>query len=436
MIKLVVLIGVWFFSSKGAFAFQLDQTKPHVEDELIVSFDNNISRAEQNRLIEVLGGNIIHRFKFSPSVLVRVSGSFGFLETADALKSDSSVVQVGLNRIFSIQTETNDPKVAKQYHHDLIDTFGAWSTSTGSHKVTVAVIDTGIDYTHPDIAANYWTNPGESGFDKDGNDKRSNGIDDDGNGYVDDFRGWDFVNDDNDPMDDHSHGTHCAGSIGAIGNNGKGISGINWSVSLVGLKFLSRSGQGTLAGAIEAIEYSVLMGFDISNNSWGGEADSSTGSKNDPLRAAVKATTESGQLFIAAAGNNGRNTDEEKIYPASYDLENIISVAAGDKGDNLANFSNFGVETVDLMAPGTSIFSTSIKSFWGEPYKTLSGTSMAAPMVAGAAALVKAHVEDITALDIKDSILGSVDEIDGIVSKVRSGGRLNVARALELSQYR
>ena len=117
-------------------------------------------------------------------------------------------------------------------------------------------------------------------------------------------------------------------------------------------------------------------------------------------------------------------------------LENIISVAAGDKGDNLANFSNFGVETVDLMAPGTSIFSTSIKSFWGEPYKTLSGTSMAAPMVAGAAALVKAHVEDITALDVKDSILGSVDEIDGIVSKVRSGGRLNVARALELSQYR
>ena len=436
MVRLIALLGTSFLLSKWAFAFQLDQTKPHVEDELIVSFDNNISQVEQNRVIEAIGGDIVHRFKFSPSVLVRVSDSFGFMETAEALRSDSSVAQVGLNRIFSIQTETDDPKIDKQYHHELIDTFGAWSTSTGSHEVTVAVIDTGIDYTHPDIAGNSWTNPGESGFDEDGNDKRSNGIDDDGNGYVDDFRGWDFVNNDNDPMDDHSHGTHCAGSIGALGNNGKGISGVNWSVGLVGLKFLSRSGRGTLAGAIEAIEYSVMMGFDITNNSWGGEADSLTGTENDPLKAAIKATTEAGQLFIAAAGNNGRNTDEKKIYPASYDLDNIISVAAGDKNDNLANFSNFGPETVDLMAPGAAIFSTSIKSFWGEPYKTLSGTSMAAPMVAGAAALVKAHVGDITALDIKDSILESVDEIDGIVSKVGSSGRLNVARALEMSQYR
>ena len=232
----------------------------------------------------------------------------------------------------------------------------------------VAIIDTGIDYTHPDLAANIWTNPGEIAGD---------GIDNDGNGYVDDVHGYDFVNNDGDPMDDHFHGTHTAGTVGAVGNNGVGVTGVNWQVKLMALKFLGASGSGSVSGAVSALEYAVTMGVRLSNNSWGG------GGYSQALYDAIKNSQVIGHVFVAAAGNSGVNSDLQPAYPASYDLDNIISVAAIDSSDNLASFSNRGVVTVDLAAPGVAVLSTVL----GGGYASYSGTSMATPHVTGAAAL-------------------------------------------------
>ena len=228
-----------------------------------------------------------------------------------------------------------------------IDAKEAWAVETGSDDVVVGVIDTGVDFGHPDLAPSMWINAGEncSGC-------RSNGVDDDGNGYIDDWRGWDFVNDDNNPFDDNGHGTHTAGTIGASGNNGLGISGVNWNVSLAALKFLSASGTGATADAVSAILYATTEGAEVTHNSWGGEDYSQA------LHDAVAAADASGSLFVAAAGNSFTDTDTEPNYPSSLELPNVVSVGATDAFDRRAWFSNYGRRTVDLSAPGTSIYST------------------------------------------------------------------------------
>ncbi len=292
-----------------------------------------------------------------------------------------------------------------------IDAPEAWEIATGSRAVRVGVIDTGIDYTHPDLAANIWTNPGEI---------PGNHVDDDGNGYVDDVRGWDFVNEDNDPMDDHYHGTHCAGTIGAVGDNGLGVVGVNWQVSLVALKFLSASGSGTTSDAVEAVAYAKRLGLDLTSNSWGG------GGYSQALRDVIAEAGAAGQLFVAAAGNSARDTDASPNYPSGYDLPTIIAVAATDHADQLAYFSNYGVASVDLAAPGVGTYSTAPASL----FRTLSGTSMAAPHVAGAVALMRSHRPEATASELKSALLDSVDPLPALAGKVLSGGRLNLHRAL------
>ena len=222
------------------------------------------------------------------------------------------------------------------------------------------------------------------GLDADGNDKQTNGIDDDGNGYVDDFRGWDFINGDNDPMDDHSHGTHCAGTIGAVGNNGVGVVGVNWEVSLVGLKVFTGGGSTTTEALTEAIQYATTIGVDLTSNSWGGGAES------EVLRTAIEDADKAGILFVAAAGNSSSDNDRFPHYPSSYDVDNIIAVASTDTNDQLSSFSSYGKESVDVAAPGTQIYSTIPNDGYG--YK--SGTSMATPHVAGLVALVKSVFTD------------------------------------------
>ena len=307
-----------------------------------------------------------------------------------------------------------------------IDAPEAWNITTGSADVVVAVIDSGVDYTHPDLAANIWTNPGEI---------PSNQIDDDGNGFVDDVHGYDFANNDGDPMDDSRHGTHVAGTIGATGDNAAGVTGVNWTSSIMALKFLDQSNKGTTDQAIRAINYATMMrtvydvNVRVANNSWGYRGSSSPG-----LRAAIQASGDAGILFVAAAGNGdvlgrGINNDDDPdhaFYPASEDLQNIISVAASDNDDRLVRFSNYGLVSVDVAAPGVAIFSTEP----GDNYRSRYGTSMAAPHVSGVAALVWANAPDATVAEVREAIFLGADSLAELQPKLSTGGRLNAHGAL------
>lgn len=293
-----------------------------------------------------------------------------------------------------------------------IDAPEAWSTTTGSSDVVVAVIDTGVDYNHEDLSANMWTN-----------DAELNGIagnDDDGNGYTDDIYGYDFINIDSDPYDDHGHGTHCSGTIAGVGNNGIGVAGVSWNAKVMALKFLGLSG-GYTSDAVLAINYAVYNGADVMSNSWGG------GGYSEALKDAIIAANDAGVLFIASSGNSGMNTDSYPHYPSSYDIPNVISVAATDSNDNLAYFSNYGATTVELGAPGVNTYST----MPGNSYDYKSGTSMAAPHVSGAVALIMAQYPTLTKDEIKMRLLVGVDEISSLDGKTVTGGRLNVNNSLE-----
>lgn len=331
-----------------------------------------------------------------------------FVVTIDATPSDTSFAQMwALNNV----GQTGGIPGAD------IEAVAAWDKSLGNSRVVVAVLDTGINYNHSDLAANIWTNPGEIADD---------GIDNDGNGFVDDVHGWDFVNNDSDPLDDHGHGTHIAGTIGAVGNNATGVTGINWNVSLMALKFIASSGSGTNSDAIAALNYCTMMsekGVNLraTNNSWGG------GAWDAAMVSAISANNDAGIMFVAAAGNNASNNDVNTFYPANYPLGNVLSVAATDKNDSLASFSNYGATAVHLAAPGVSILSTARNG----GYSTMSGTSMATPHVAGVVALAAAYTPDATVTQIRSAILSGVDLVPALTGKTLTGGRLNARKTLE-----
>ncbi|MEE2641165.1 MAG: S8 family serine peptidase, partial [Planctomycetota bacterium] len=292
-----------------------------------------------------------------------------------------------------------------------IDALEAWDITVGSSSTIVAVIDTGVDYTHPDLIDNMWINTDEIA---------GNGIDDDGNGYTDDIYGYDFYDNDGDPMDTGGHGTHVAGTIGAQGDNGVGIVGVNWEVQIMALRFLGPQG-GYTSDAVSALNYAVDNGATISNNSWGGGGFSSS------LYNAIQNARDNGHIFVAAAGNDyGNNNDSNPHYPSNYDLDNVISVASTTHTDALSGFSNVGATTVDLAAPGSSIYST----LPGNSYGTYSGTSMATPHVAGVVALVKSHYPNLGYQEIIDRIYDSVDVLPNLSGLMVTGGRLNAAGAL------
>ena len=284
----------------------------------------------------------------------------------------------------------------------------AWDISTGSHEVVIGVIDSGMDYNHPDLVDNRWVNPGDLP----------------GSTY-----GYSTLNAELDPMDSDSHGTHVAGTIGATGNNGIGVVGVNWNVTLLPCQFLGPTG-GSTAGAIECINYFTDLklnhGVNVkaTNNSWGG------GSYSDTLRAAIESGGDAGILFIAAAGNSGVDADSTPMYPAAYDLDAIVSVASTDRNDQLSIFSsgasNYGAVSVDLGAPGSAILST----VPGGGYASYSGTSMASPHVAGAAALLWSVNPDITPLEMKSILMDSGDSLSALEGKTVSGKRLNLATAM------
>ena len=299
-----------------------------------------------------------------------------------------------------------------------IDAPEAWNKTTGSRDFIIAVLDTGIDYNHKDLKRNIWVNEAE----KNG----IPGVDDDGNGYVDDVYGIDTFNGDSDPMDDNFHGTHVAGTIGAVGDNGRGVAGVMWQARIMALKFLNASGSGYTSGAIEALEYVLDMkknhGHDIrvTNNSWGG------GGKSTALRSAIRQLRKEGILFVASAGNGSKNNDLIPHYPSSYPLSNIIAVASTDCWDQLSWFSNWGPTRVDVAAPGSDIFST----FPGDQYGYLSGTSMAAPHVAGLAGLIWAQQNDWSWKRVRNRIYNRGDYLSTLEGLVKKERRINASRAV------
>lgn len=325
---------------------------------------------------------------------------------ADTLPNDVSFgVQWGLN---------NTGQGGGKFDAD-IDAPEAWSVFTGSSGMAVAIIDTGIQLNHPDLAANIWRNP---------NEIAGNRIDDDGNGYVDDINGWNYVSGNNNPNDDTGHGTHCAGIIGAVGNNSIGIAGVNWNVKLVALKFLNANGTGLLSNAALAVDYCRKTGIKVSNNSWSG------GNYSQAMSTALNSAKAMGHLFVAAAGNSGKDNDLNPEYPASYSNDNVITVASIDKNDARSSFSNYGLNSVDLAAPGSSITST----YLGGTYKSMTGTSMASPHVAGAVALLYGFKPEWSYAQVRNIILTTVRVTPAFNGKVATGGVLNIGNALIAAQ--
>ncbi len=336
----------------------------------------------------------------------------------------------------------NDPAYNQLWGMERIDAPQAWDTQTGSTGVVIGVIDSGVDWAHPDLVDNIWQNLGEDA-DGDGSVLEwdgskwvfdpgdENGIDEDGNGYVDDFVGWDFYHNDNDPYDICGHGTHVAGTIGAQGNNAKGVSGVCWDVKMIALKFLELnpvSGRctGATSNGVLALEYAVMMGAPISNNSWGGR------SYSQAMVDALEVAEQHNHLFVAAAGNSGVDNDIIPHYPASYTNANILSVAATDQEEALSVYpenqaSNFGSTSVDLSAPGSDIYST----FPNNNYALAGGTSMAAPHVAGSAALLLSECGPLTWMELKGVLMASIDPIPSLSGKCISEGRLNLASAMQ-----
>lgn len=421
----VAVLILWLAASTAALAVvgQPAPARNYQEGEVLVKFVPGLSHEARERSLRAAGCREASAIKLVPGLSrAQIVSGLPVTETIRRLQTDPNVVYAEPNFIVSAALTPNDPRYPELYGLNNtgqtggtadadIDAPEAWDLQTGT-DIVVAVIDTGLDYNHEDIAGNVWSNPGEIA---------GNGIDDDNNGYIDDTRGWDFVNNDNDPFDDNDHGTHVSGTIAAVGNNAVGVVGVNWRARIMPLKFLSATGSGTTADAIEAVDYSVLMGARVSSNSWGG------GAFSQALSDAIAAAGAAGQVFAAAAGNASANNDTTPSYPCSYTLANIICVAATDDDDLLATFSNYGAASVDLGAPGVSILSTTPAN----TYASFSGTSMATPHVAGVAALALASDASLTVADLKALVLDNADAITALAGITVTSGRLNAYNTLQ-----
>ena len=393
---------------------------------LLVQFRTDASDDAKDGCCRKVGLGAIDKYKIVDGLaLIHVASGDPVAAMADIV-ADPTVIRAGLNYIVTTQITPNDPlfgstwgmnNTASQLND--IDAPQAWDIYTGDPNYRVAVIDTGIDFNHPDLQGNIWSNPGEIAND---------GIDNDGNGYIDDVSGWNFVTNTNNPQDGNGHGTHVSGTIAAKGNNGIGVAGVAWNAKIVPLKFLSDTGSGTTANAIKAIDYCTANGIKLSNNSWGG------GLFDSLLLQAIANAGAADHLFIAAAGNSALNIDVSLSYPASYNLSNMVNVASTANSGILSSFSNYGVGTVQVAAPGSNIFSTwpVALTVLGQPngYNSISGTSMATPHVTGLAALLRGKMPSWTATQVRSAILGSTKPLTALAGKVSREGIISAYNAL------
>ncbi len=382
----------------------------HAPNRLFVRFREIENVASRHAILADVGGEITMTSKLVPGLFC-IETELSTEEAVKRLEFRGDVLHYvePVYIVHALDTIPNDPLWGDLYGMDQIRAPQAWDEHTGDQEFIVAVIDTGVDYTHPDLVANIWTNPGEI---------PGNGQDDDGNGYVDDVHGYDFYSNDSNPMDGNGHGTHCSGTIGGVGNNNIGVAGVNWSCRIVAAQFLGSGGSGTIEGAINAIEYCAANEFKVSNNSWGG------GGFSQAMFDAIQSAGDNfGHIFCAAAGNSGSNGAS---YPGALSCDNIICVAATDSNENLAGFSQYHITEVDLGAPGVDVLSSTP----GNNYSYYSGTSMATPHVAGGVALIYSVIGEATAVEVKDIILSTTRPIPALDGRCVTGGVLNVFDAL------
>ncbi|MGI5844524.1 MAG: S8 family peptidase [Candidatus Xenobium sp.] len=421
----------------------------HVPGEVLVKLKSHPLTKSQGTFAQRFGATVLERFDFPKDIYKNFTGEMLHLKlpegmtTAQALaamQQDPRVEYVIPNNIYTLDdppaentsassqgASADAPKTPNDLKPELwglhntgqkggtpdadIDAPEAWAVTTGNpNGPLIAVIDTGVDYNHPDLVNNIWTNPGEIPGD---------GIDNDGNGVIDDVHGYNAYAQTGDPMDGHSHGTHCAGTIAAEGNNDQGVVGVNWRARIMPVKIFSDAGSTNSAAIVRGILYATKNGARVTSNSWGGGAA-------DP--AIREAFANSPALHIMAAGNSGTNNDARPHYPSSYDLTNNIAVAASDRNDRLAGFSCYGEKSVDIAAPGVEIYST----IPGGGYANKSGTSMATPHVAGAAGLLLASDPNMSNDELKTRLLEGADKLDSLQGKVATGARLNIANAIAM----
>lgn len=382
---------------------------PAVSNQLIVGFKSGVSSSSQQSLLSNAGGKFKRRFTGVRGGSIRPRSRVALSVLRRRLLASSKVKFVEPDALMQISATPNDPMFPEQYGFQNISAEQAWDGKQSCAKV--AVLDTGTYYTHPDLEGNVWHNSGEI---------KDNGKDDDKNGWVDDYYGVNIVKGKGSGKDDNGHGTHVSGIVGARTNNGLGVAGVCWKASIIPVKFMDSDGKGSTSDAITGIDYAVKRGAKIINCSFG------TNSNPQSLQNEIDYAKDKGVLIVVAAGNNGRNIDNIPEFPASDTSGNILTVAATNQRDQLTGFSNYGINSVDLGAPGDNILST----YPSSTYKDLDGTSMAAPYVAGAAGLLRAANSDASYKDIKSAIRDHVDVVPSLEGRVKSNGRLNLLNAL------
>ena len=402
---------------------------PYKPDEVIVRFKAGVTRNRSAAVHAKYAAQVVREYRIPSNLaLVKVPTGMTVEKAIADYQRDPDVLYAEPNFIYQLATTPNDARFGELWGLNNSGQSGgvadadinapeAWSITTGSSNVFIGSIDTGFDYNHQDLAANIWVNPGEI---------PGNGIDDDGDGYIDDVHGIDATTNSGDPFDVDGHGTHTTGTIAARGNNGTGVAGVNWNATVISCKAFNPS--ATLDDLLQCMDYFLMLKtravnpIDIvaTNNSWGG------GGFAQSLLDAIEAHGQAGMLFVAAAGNNGSNNDQVPFYPATYDADNIISVLAYNRSDQRSSFSNFGALSVDVGAPGEDILST----LPGNSYGLLSGTSMATPHVTGLVGLLKAQDPNRTARQIKNLILTGAVASSATTGNVLTGGRIRADNSL------
>jgi thermitase len=383
-----------------------------VPGRLIVSFKTAVSHTAARDALDRAGARVVRALSGIRAFTVRPRGDRSRASLGRALRRLANVRYAEHDfYLRTFATVPDDPLFAAQY--GLPTDPGIAATNAWDHRTKcgrVATLDSGAQLDHPDLKGNFWHNPDEI---------KGNNKDDDHNGYVDDYYGVDIYDGSGGGADADGHGTHVAGILGGRGNNALGVSGVCWQAQIMPIRFMNANGRGSTTDAVAGIEYAIAEHAKVVNCSFG------SSSKSSALSDAVGGAKGKGVLLVVAAGNDGDSIDKTPEYPASYTYANILTVAATTDADKLASFSNFGSKSVDLAAPGDDIWST----YLGSSYKQLSGTSMAAPFVAGAAAMLRAKDSDLDYSDVKSALKKTVDKLPALSGKTVTGGRINLGRA-------